>query len=442
MANTSGWLLPLSTGKDNLNYTNAGLRAWYARGNAHFVADNLTDFWWNDEGETQFFTYEYWNQAQRTELPANTRQFSINRAFTPGLQRFPGVVWSGDGSDCSHRMALQFARAGASLITCDMRSNDTGDARQLIQQYQNAVFLPVMRAHELHGKRPRFPFAWGGPREHDAFRGALQLRMHLLPQLYSWMHRGFRGLAQMAVPASWEFPCPVVGVPGRGGQVGGAARAATSEGATPPHAAAATCEWKETYLLGGAIVPADFESIEGTEASEVVVARLPPGLWYRLNTSAGAVKGPVVVRQKQARVDDIVAWVRAGAILTLQSSNIEYSDAMGGLLEVQVYSPAAAGAGGAGEAPRAPAPNVMVEDDGRTAPTGEAEGHATSKKTTWAWDEATKTLSWTSVGAFEGPNSYTTVQARLFTAAGAAGPGAAKLSSVHPFGSAGTISFA
>jgi len=57
LANTSGWLLPLSTGKDNLNYTNAGLRAWYARGNAHFVADNLTDFWWNDEGETQFFTY-------------------------------------------------------------------------------------------------------------------------------------------------------------------------------------------------------------------------------------------------------------------------------------------------------------------------------------------------------------------------------------------------
>ena len=102
---------------------------------------------WNDEGETQWYTYEYWNQAQQQEaLPrssaealSSTRRFTINRAFTPGMQRFPGIVWSGDGSDCSHRMALQFARAGASLITCDMRSNDTGDARQLIQQYQNAV---------------------------------------------------------------------------------------------------------------------------------------------------------------------------------------------------------------------------------------------------------------------------------------------------------------
>ena len=58
---------------------------------------------WNDEGETQWFTYLYWNMAQQAQWDAvkpNQRHFTINRAFQPGMQRFPAVTWSGDGQDC------------------------------------------------------------------------------------------------------------------------------------------------------------------------------------------------------------------------------------------------------------------------------------------------------------------------------------------------------
>ena len=104
---------------------------------------------------------DYWNLAQQQEYATvrpNERFFTINRAFQPGMQRFPAVTWSGDGQDCSHRMALQFAMSGQPWICCDLTSPD---ATVLLRQYQNAVFSPIMRVHQMHGT-PRFPFLWGG----------------------------------------------------------------------------------------------------------------------------------------------------------------------------------------------------------------------------------------------------------------------------------------
>ena len=40
------------------------------------------DFWWNDEGETIYFTFHYWNQAQLQSLAKfdpKRRFFTINR---------------------------------------------------------------------------------------------------------------------------------------------------------------------------------------------------------------------------------------------------------------------------------------------------------------------------------------------------------------------------
>jgi alpha-glucosidase len=77
----------------------ASFRDWYTKGHLHFLKDGMS-YWWNDEGETQWFTYYYWNLAQQQQWKAvrpNERLFTINRAFQPGMQRFPAVTWSGDG---------------------------------------------------------------------------------------------------------------------------------------------------------------------------------------------------------------------------------------------------------------------------------------------------------------------------------------------------------
>jgi hypothetical protein len=48
--------------------------------------------------------------------------FTINRAFTPGMQRFPAVTWTGDMQDCTHAKALDFAMWGQPYFTCDLTS--------------------------------------------------------------------------------------------------------------------------------------------------------------------------------------------------------------------------------------------------------------------------------------------------------------------------------
>ena len=104
LSRAHGWLLPNASdvgegGNVNWNFSVPSLRAWYAETHAHFVRDGI-DFWWNDEGETSWDTYLRWNEAQaalqRAAKP-NTRHFTLNRAWQPGMQRFPATAWTADG---------------------------------------------------------------------------------------------------------------------------------------------------------------------------------------------------------------------------------------------------------------------------------------------------------------------------------------------------------
>ena len=82
---------------------------------------------WNDEGETAWFTYLLWNQAQKAQYASakpNTRSFTINRAWQPGMQRFPAVSWTGDGQSCTHQELLRGLLNGCPLTSCDLTSPD------------------------------------------------------------------------------------------------------------------------------------------------------------------------------------------------------------------------------------------------------------------------------------------------------------------------------
>ena len=55
------------------------------------------DFWWNDEGETDYYTFYYWSLAQsdllRSSSKPTQRFFSLSRAFSPGLARLGEGVY-------------------------------------------------------------------------------------------------------------------------------------------------------------------------------------------------------------------------------------------------------------------------------------------------------------------------------------------------------------
>jgi len=83
-----------------------------------------------------------------------TRFTTVNRAFQPGMQRFPAITWTGDRQECSHAALLDFTVKGQPYSTCDMASQD---ATTLVRHYWNGVFTPIMRVHQMHGV-PRFPY--------------------------------------------------------------------------------------------------------------------------------------------------------------------------------------------------------------------------------------------------------------------------------------------
>ena len=200
--------------------------------------------------------------AQALELQQarpNHRQFTLNRAFQPGMQRYAATTWTGDAQNCGLGYALQFALNGQPYTSCDMTAPD---ATVLVRQYQNAAFLPIMRVHAMHGT-PRFPYmfcgpdaAGGGTAAHcGGFRVALQMRYALLPYLYSLAHEANRQGRLPGRPASFEFP----------GWAGG----------------------DSVYMLGDSLLPSVVSTahIANEPAENVTTARLPPGLWYEFNTT-------------------------------------------------------------------------------------------------------------------------------------------------------------
>lgn len=366
LSNASGWMLAADTnvgaGGNNWNFTVRSLREWYAAKHQHFLDDGV-DFWWNDEGETQWFTYHYWNLAQQaaqaTARP-NSRFFTINRAFTPGMQRYPASTWTGDRQDCSHQVMLRFSMYGQPYHECDMTSENPTD---LLRQYQNAVFSPVMRVHQMHGV-PRFPYLWcdgarGGNGQSSAehcvaFRQALDLRYAFVPYVYSLAHAAHEELRPIARPALFEFP----------------------DWTHPTIDDDSWGSW-HTYMFGTHVVAANLGFRDGAARSiNASVVALPPGPWFRFNSTA-ITQGDRIVTEKNLALTDSPVYIRPGAVLTLNKERVQFSESQGGLLEVQVYG------GGDGSF-------TLREDDGATL--DYLAGKV--RKTTFSWSDATKTLSW------------------------------------------------
>lgn len=379
-SNASGWLLPPSfqvgAGGNNWNMSAPGWEAWYNANHTHFLQDGF-DYYWNDEGETQWFTYTWWTQAQAAQFAAalpNARSWTINRSFQPGMQRNAAVSWTGDQQDCSHHKTLLFTTGGQPYTACDMTSPD---ASVLVRQYWNAVFLPIMRVHQMHGT-PRFPFLWGGADAQAGFRAALNTRYAFLPHIYSLAHLTHDESIPMALPASYIFP----------------------NDTTFP-----TTIGDTVLMFSDVLVPAAVSVANGYDPNEnTTVAVLPPGTYYTFNSTA-AVPGLQTITYNNVPLDQLVLFVRAGAILCLQAgpTPIQYADQMGGAMAVQVY----AGRDGA---------FTLVEDDGASLDYTTGAPTAT-RRTAWSWDDASSLLSWVVTGTYAGgPNLFTSASVSLFVA--------------------------
>jgi len=317
---------------------------------------------------------------------ADTRFFSINRAWSPGMARLGATVWTGDINPSwddlvgTPGMLLNWALAGVPYVTCDI-GGFTGQSNGLLltRWLQVGAFLPVMRVHSTKSATPHFPWLWNG--YSDYMREALNLRYRLLPYHYSLAQRMFETNRLWMRSLAAEFP---------------------NDGT----ALAITSQWLDGDLLVSPVLRQDNQK----------QIYLPEGIWYSFNSTT-VHKGPVAI-SGTASVGDVPVFVRPGGIVPL-APVIQYTGALpGGALQVHVY-------GGADSQE----PFVLVEDDGETM--GYARGEV--RKTHFTWNDSSETLSWQVTGsktAFH--NAFDEVYVTLFTST-------VEHSSVHKLGQSGSI---
>jgi alpha-glucosidase len=364
----NGWLISPTTDNRDLNFSNAGLRKWYEERNSPLIKAGV-DAWWDDEGESYYTCYYWWNKAQYDLLASarpNYRHFTLNRAFSPGDQRFGYSTWSGDIPSTWSSLAevpmdlLNFSLAGMYYGSCDIGGfQGTPTKEMLVRWFQAGVFLPIMRAHSNIGTTPRFPYLWDADGE-AAMRKALNLRYQLLPYIYSLGHEAYNTGAPIMRPLVMEFPADTT-------------------------IANMTDEW----LMGKGLLAAPLLNTGGRRN-----VYLPDDTWYDYHTG-DVIRGPKTISVEKA-LDEIPVYVRAGTILPV-GPVIQYSEQTSNTpLEILIYP----GKNGSFK---------LVEDDGVSYNYTKSD----TRTTAYYWNDRTKTLTWRVSGPYSGKNVYKTIKAVL-----------------------------
>ncbi|MDE1170311.1 MAG: glycoside hydrolase family 31 protein [Verrucomicrobium sp.] len=354
-----------------LDFENPAARAWYAAQLEPMTRDGVAG-WWNDEGESIYTKYYWWNEAEReawSRARPHERFWSLNRSFSPGLQRLGAAAWTGDIFSTWPALAvtpvnlLNWSLAGMPYAGCDIGGFPGRPSPEMLARWMEAgALLPVMRSHSARKVPPHFPWAFGEEAE-EAMRGALDLRYRLIPYLYSLAHEAWESGLPLLRPVAMLYP--------------GDAEAA---------------DLSDEWFLG-----------PGLLAAPVLAPGTKRSVYFpeRLRAFEEARELPAGRAEVDAALDQIPLYVRPGTILPLGPVVQTTADLPGGPLTVEVY---------AGK----DAAFTLVEDDGAT------DGYLSGavRKTRFTWDEARRTLGWVREGSYDGPSVFRRVRAVVYGAGG------------------------
>jgi alpha-glucosidase len=381
MARSKGWILPSNPDDPNgadiksrdLDYANPGVQAWWQDNNRKFVEAGMAGFW-NDEGETTFTEYSYWNLTEVAlfkQVDPSARFWSLNRSFAPGGQRFGAAAWTGDIQSKWATLAkttgelLSYSLSGMPYPTCDIGGFKGNPTPELLTRWMQAgVFFPIQRSHSESRVTPRFPWLYG-PDAEAAIRKALDLRYRLIPYYYSLASENYRTAAPLMRPLVMEFP-------------------------DDDKVSGLTDEW----LMGKGLLAAPVLNEGG--ARDIY---LPNDQWFTFGTNQ-AMQGPQTVHVT-SKLDEIPLYVRAGTLLPLGPVLQDTGEPSTAPLELQIY-------------PGHDGTFDFTEDDGKTL--DYQKGMA--RTTAFSWDDQTKTLRWKISGNYDGANRFHQMKAVLFAPAG------------------------
>jgi alpha-glucosidase len=321
-AKSHDWAIKAPYGTD-LRFDVPAARAWWWNYQLPLLKDGI-DGWWNDEAEQAYDEFFYMSQEQYLggRAVSQNRQWSIDRAFAPGLQHYGAAAWTGDIDSTWAAFSeqpgtlLNWSMAGMPWVSHDTGGFQGTPTPELYTRWiEEAVFIPVMRAHGTHDS-PRWPWAFGDE-PLAAMRKAIDLRYRLMPYLYTLADETYRTGVPPMRPLFLEFPDDK-----------------------------ATWSMNDEWMLGDRILAAPVLTKDGERK-----VYLPPGNWFDANTGK-AITGAQTLDLTPVPLDVIPFYVRAGTILPMGpviQSTAEAEDP----LEVRIY-------------PGADADFSLYEDDGTT----------------------------------------------------------------------------
>jgi alpha-glucosidase len=373
MIRTNGWRLQARPQEQyhtrDINFANPGFSDWYVRQSATLIQAGV-DGWWNDEGEGSYNTYFYWNQTETAAWSLyrpNQRLWTINRAFSPGVQRLGAAAWTGDVSASwrafkdTPASLLNWGLAGMPYGACDIGGFVGTPSPELLTRWMEAgVFFPVMRAHSVNTATPHFPWLFG-TNALNAMRDALDLRYRLISFYYSLAHETSETGLPLMRPLIMEFP-------------------------GDPNVVNLSDEW----MMGDSLLAAPILQ-QATNRS----VYLPAGDWFVFGTNSRLQGGRNI--QVTAGLDEIPVYVRAGSILPLAPVIQHTSQLPGGPLELQIY-------------PGKDATFTLVEDDGQTKDYLKGQ----IRRTTFTWHDRAGRLTWKREGSYAGKDVFTSMRVVLF----------------------------
>jgi alpha-glucosidase (family GH31 glycosyl hydrolase) len=225
----------------------------------------------------------------------NVRTYGLTRASNAGASSMPYVIYNDYYNHKDFITALCNSSFIGVLWTPEARSSKTSE--EWLRRMQSVCFSPMAMLNAwADGTKP-----WTFPEVADQVKEVMQLRMQLLPYLYTtfaqYRYEGKPPVRAMNITDGFSFEGKVTG--------------GDLHSSENPYAIAVRSDIKDQYMLGDFLLVAPF--FAGDRSRKVV---LPQGKWYDFYTGKLVGEGETI-EVAQPTLDRIPLFVKDGGIIPM-----------------------------------------------------------------------------------------------------------------------------
>lgn len=227
----------------------------------------------------------------------NTRTYSLIRSAYIGASNHNFVLYSDYYDHKGYVTAMASASLTGLLWTPEIRSANSGE--EWVRRFQTVAFSPLMMLNAWSsGKKP-----WSFPEVTDIVRNTIELRLKLLPYLYT----AFYDYNQKGIP---PFRAMILE---NGYRTQETQKSGVINDVTNPYAEEKRLEVTDQYMMGPSILVAPV--FTGQKERNVV---LPQGDWFDFYTGEYVGDGEIITIQ--TKLEEIPLFVKDGAIIPMLTS--------------------------------------------------------------------------------------------------------------------------